>query len=331
MRSVYPEDKQTAGSWSFPPMTMVLPSIVMILHLLFPLRACGQSSAGPANVGGAVIVVDSGETSYLPGAKVELKGSTTMETETDADGKYSFSGVDSGTYTLEASFPGMHAEEVITVTPGASLTEALELKLAAVTTSVTVSGSPTSEAEISTTTATISEKTIDAAPNVDERFESLLPLVPGVVRGPDGHINMKGTRATQSGALVDSANVTDPASGGPAINLPLDVVSSVKVISNPYDPQYGKLTGAVSTVETKTSSFEKYHFSIQNVVPRLRDRAGTIAGLGAATPRATLTGPLLSDRLAFTQSMEYRFVRTPVNSLPPLQRDTKLEGFDSFT
>src|SRR5262249_14890303 len=28
---------------------------------------------------------------------------------------------------------------------------------------------------------------------------------------------------------------------------------------------------------------------------------------------------------------EYRFVRTPVNSLPPLQRDTKLESFNSYT
>ena len=48
-------------------------------------------------------------------------------------------------------------------------------------------------------------------------------------------------------------------------------------------------------------------------------------------PRTTLTGPLITDRLAFTQSFEYRFVRTPVESLPPLQRDTKLESFDSFS
>ena len=130
---------------------------------------------------------------------------------------------------------------------------------------------------------------------------------------------------------MNSANVTDPATGGPAINLPIDVVSSVQVISNPYDPQYGKLTGALSTVETKTGDYEKYHFSIQNVVPRGRDRAGTIMGIGAATPRATFTGPLLKDRLAFTQSFEYRFVRTPVNSLPPLMRDTKLEGFNSYS
>jgi len=110
---------------------------------------------------------------------------------------------------------------------------------------------------------------------------------------------------------VNSANVTDPVTGGPAINLPIDVVSSVQVISNPYDPQYGKFTGAVSTVATKTSDYEKFHFSIQNFLPRLRDRDGSIMGLGAATPRTTITGPVWKDRIAITQSFEYRYVRTP--------------------
>jgi hypothetical protein len=82
---------------------------------------------------------------------------------------------------------------------------------------------------------------------------------------------MKGARSTQGGALVNSANVTDPATGSPAMNFPIDVVSSVQVTSNPYDPQYGRFTGAVSSVETKTGSYERYHFSIQNVLPRPRE------------------------------------------------------------
>jgi carboxypeptidase family protein len=306
-------------------------TILIVMYLLFPLRACGQSSARPGTIEGTVFVMDSGKPSLLPGAKVVLRGSTTRETEADAEGRYSFSAVDAGVYTIDASFPGMNAEQAVTVGPGAHLNVGVELKLTAVATSVTVTSGSPNDMETSTTNVTISENTVANAPNANERFESLLPLVPGVVRGPDGRINLKGARATQSGALVNSANVTDPATGGPAINLPIDVVSSVQVISNPYDPQYGKLTGALSTVETKTGNYEKDHFTIQNIVPRMRDRAGTIAGIGAATPRATFTGPILKNRLAFTQSVEYRFVRTPVNSLPPLQRDTKLEGFDSYS
>jgi hypothetical protein len=72
--------------------------------------------------------------------------------------------------------------------------------------------------------------------------------------------------------LVNSANVTDPATGSPGLDVPIDVVASVQVISNPYDPQYGKLTGAVSTIDTKTSDYETLHLSIQNIVPRIRAR-----------------------------------------------------------
>ena len=183
----------------------------------------------------------------------------------------------------------------------------------------------------SSSTAAITEKTIANAPNANDRADTLLPLIPGVVRGPDGRINMKGARNTQSGALVNSANITDPATGSPGLDLPIDVVSSVQVISNPYDPQYGKLTGAVSTVDTKTSNFEKLHFSIQNIAPRMRVRGGSVLGIGGATPRMTFTGPIVKDRVAFTQSFEYRYIRTPVNSLPATERDTTFEGVNSYT
>ena len=130
---------------------------------------------------------------------------------------------------------------------------------------------------------------------------------------------MKGAQATQAGWLVNSANVSDPATGGNAINLPIDVVSSVQVVSNPYDPEYRKFTGAISSVETRTGNMEKYHFSVQNLLPRARVRDGHVLGIAAFTPRATVTGPLIKDKLAFTQSLEYRFVRTPVESLPILR------------
>ncbi len=330
MRFVDPEDGRPSAMGKIKPDGIFLFAALIATLIFFPLVAREQSVAKPASVEGTVSVTDSAGPSLLPGAKVVLRGSATLEAETNAGGKYSFPEVAPGEYIIEADFPGLHAEQTVTVATGVALKVPLELQLVEVKTSVTVTGS-SSEAEVSTSSVTISEKTIEGAPNANERFESLLPLVPGVVRGPDGRINMKGARSAQSGALVNSANVTDPASGSPAINLPIDVVSSVQVISNPYDPQYGKLTGALSTVETKTGSYDKYHFTIQNIVPRWRDRAGTIAGLGAATPRMTFTGPLLTDRAAFTQSIEYRFIRTPVNSLPPLQRDTKLEGLNSYT
>jgi hypothetical protein len=286
---------------------LVAGRILVSLIVACSLTSTGFPRQGVAHNGrveGLVFFGDSpSDSSMAAGATVKLWGPAVLETETDERGNYAFAAIPYGTYRIEVSFSGLRAEQTITVDSENVVRAALQLKPAEVKSSVTVTAT-TPEIRDPAPSETVSEKTLREAPNVNERLESSLPLIPGVVRGPDGHINLKGARTTQGGALVNSANVTDPVTGGPAINLPIDVVSSVQVISNPYDPQYGKFTGAVGTVATKTSDYEKFHFSIQNIVPRLRDRDGTIAGLGAATPRMTFPGPIMHARLAITHSFE---------------------------
>lgn len=296
-----------------------------------------DTTIATGSIRGEVFTKDeAGGQSVFPGALIALHGLVVpglviQQTRSDARGSYAFDLVPPGKYSLEATAPGLTATLEVDVDAGGTSLAPIELGLATVASTVDVVESDAGAATESAQSTTINQTTIDTAPNQNERFDSLLPLVPGVVRGPDGRINMKGSRSTQSGWLVNSANVTDPATGGEALNLPIDVVSSVEVVSNPYDPEYGRFTGAVASVETRTGNFDKFHFSIQNLVPRARDRDGHIVGIEAFTPRTTFTGPLLDDRIAFTQSFEYRFVRTPVNSLPPLQRDMTLESFDSFS
>ena len=142
---------------------------------------------------------------------------------------------------------------------------------------------------------------------------------------------MKGARASQGGSLVNNGNATDPVTGNASVNLPIDVVESVKVIANPYDPEYGRLAGAVASVETVNSKMDSFHATAQNLLVRPRKRDNDFVGIESATPRITVTGPIVKDKIAFTQSVEYRFVRTPVSSLLQLQRDIKYEGFNSFS
>ena len=301
---------------------------------LSPMHSfAGQISETNGQIQGTAFVSDSTGQSYIANAKATLEGPTaTVETETDESGKFEFRDVQPGTYTIEVTTPGLVAAQVVTVEMGKVAEISLDLKPVTVQDSVTVTAAANEvQATSPSPSGTITSSTLLNAPNRDDRTESVLPTLPGVVRGPDGRINMKGARNTQSGALVNSANATDPATGSPGIDVPIDVVASVQVISNPYDPQYGKLTGAVSTLETKTGDFEKWHCSIHNFIPRARVRDNAVFGIGAATPRTTCTGPVLGDHIAFTQSLEYRFVRTPVNSLPPFLRDTTLQSFNSFT
>jgi len=303
-----------------------LPCIVTAQSALLDLKA--------GAVQGTVFIIDSrGARSVIAGAKVRLEGSSSsIQTVTDERGDYGFAAVAPATYQIEATAPGLVGARMVTVVSERALDVPIELKINAVKESVTVRGNdePSISTDSSGQTA-ITRSTVLTAPNKYDRFDNLLPLIPGVVRGPDGLINMKGARSSQGGSLLNSASVTDPATGNAAMSLPIDVVESVKVIPNPYDPEYGRLSGAVSSVQTVTSNFNSFHLSVQNLFPRARKRSGDFMGVESATPRLTVTGPLVKDKIAFTQSFEYRFLRIPVSSLPQLQRDMKLEGFNSFS
>jgi carboxypeptidase family protein/TonB-dependent receptor-like protein len=302
--------------------------------VLLPTFVLGQSP-GPASgtVQGVVFTADAdGGRSVVPAAKISLDGSSHIEAQSTPEGKFVLRAIPAGSYTITAQAPGMAATVRIEVTAETVSEVELQMKLQAVTesTTVTASAEPADTKEPSGIN-TVGNSAIRNMPNIDEQFQSLLPLIPGVVRGPNGLINMKGARTTQNGSLVNSADVTDPATGATAINIPIDVVSSIKVLSTPYDPEYGKFTGAVSNVETRAGDFNKFRVSAQNLLPRFRRIDGSIMGVAAFSPRITFSGPIAKDRVAFTQSFEYRYERDPVDSLPILQSWTRSENFNSYT
>ena len=301
---------------------------------LFAIGVSAQTSnPTDGTVRGAVFTVDaSGAHTVGPATKVSLDGPVHLAAESDTEGKFAIGAVPPGVYTITALAPGMTTQQTVTVNAGALSEISLEMKVQNVVESTTVSASAdTLDSKQSPGISTISASAIRNMPNLDERFSTLLPLIPGVVRGPNGLINMKGAHASQNGSLLNNADVTDPATGTSDLSIPIDVVSSVEVFSTPYDPEYGKFTGAVSNVETRPGSFGKYRLSAQNLLPRLRRVDGSIMGIAAATPRVTISGPIVKDRIAFTQSLEYRYERDFVSSLPPLQAWTRSENFNSYT
>lgn len=301
---------------------------------LLPISAFGQSTGqATGTVQGMVFTADAdGGRSVVPAVKISLDGSSHIETQSTPEGKFVLSAIPAGSYTITAQASGMGATQHIEVTAATVSEVELQMKLQAVTesTTVTASAEPADTKEPSGTD-TVGESAVRNMPNIDEQFQSLLPLIPGIVRGPNGLINMKGARASQNGSLVNSADVTDPATGTSAINIPIDVVSSIHVLSTPYDSEYGKFTGAVSNVETRSGDFNKFRVSGQNFIPRLRRIDGSIMGIAAFSPRITFSGPIVKDRVAFTQSFEYRYERDPVDSLPPLQSYNRSENFNSYT
>src|SRR5262245_26398919 len=73
-----------------------------------------------------------------------------------------------------------------------------------------------------------------------------LPLVPGVIRTDQGYLKISGTSENRSAMLVNSADVTDPATGQFGMTVPVDVVNTISVFKTPYLAQYGRFTAGVS-------------------------------------------------------------------------------------
>jgi len=254
---------------------------------------------------------------------------------TDAEGQFEFDGLLAGDYTISVEYSGFKRyEKKLSLQIEATVEHNILLQPVPLSEQVTVTDDRTDPVRTeSTTPSTITTQNLRDAPLIDQKFQDALPLLPGVVRGPDGNLNIKGTRPSQSGILVSSLNVTDPVTGAPAIELPLEAVDTVQVHSNPYSSEYGKFTGAVTTIETRSGSND-WRYLVTGVLPRPRWRDGSIFGIGAVTPRIAVGGSIKKDKLFFFQSLEYRFVRNNVESLERLnerQRDIQRESFDSFS
>src|SRR6476661_9259416 len=274
----------------------------------------------------------------LSGVVVSLTGERLsgkkLQSVSDDEGRYGFPNLIAGEYQVSVELSGFKKYDLkISVQIDAMIEQDLMLQPETVSATVTVKQDATDAAKTDTTApSVITGAALQDAPLIDQKFQDALPLLPGVVRGPDGTLNIKGTRPGQSGILVSSLNVTDPVTGNPAIELPLEAVETINVYSNPYSAEYGKFTGAVTAIETRSGT-NKLRYLFTGTLPRPRLRDGHIYGIGAATPRIAVGGAIKKDKLFFFQSLEYRFVRTNVPSLDDLDvpSDIKRESFDSFS
>lgn len=315
--------------------------VAALLSLLSIVLLSGTTSAQPARDvaatlhGAVATVAPDGQSYSIPGASLKLKApSQILDAVSDDEGNYQFTNLSPGDYTLEATVQGFKtASKAITIRAGETSVEDIKLEVADVTATVTVTSSTSGQGVQTDETAPaaiINQKDLQTLPLPNEQLLDALPLVPGVVRGPDGQINMNGARASQSAMTVNSANVTDPVTGDFAINLPIEAIKSAQVLTNPYAAEYGNFTGGVTAVETRSGT-DKFSFDFKNFFPRFARRGGKWNGVAAFTPRLAFSGPIKRNKLWFMQSFEYRFVRTPVDNLPPDKRDTRLESFDSVS
>ena len=175
-------------------------------------------------------------------------------------------------------------------TAGGGLEE-ITLDLAGFSESLTVKPDREPISEPTPGTATLEDKQLSAVPLKSERFEDALPLLPGVVRGPDGLLNMNDACPDQSSLVVNGINMTDPVTGGFAVRLPLEAIERITVHSGASVAAFGNASGSVTDVVVRPGQ-DRLAVQVQNVIPRLRFTDNSVRGIDSFTPRMRVSGPI---------------------------------------
>lgn len=254
----------------------------------------------------------------LPGVQVTISPAAlgpAISRLTDEDGRFSAI-VPQGRYGLVAALAGFRRiERPITVGPVPLVLE-LTMLVAISSDEVTVSApvEPIVGDALPMAQATLTRAVIDVAMLPNNTFDDVLPLLPNVVRGPDGMISVAGARAPQGQMLVNGLSQNDPVMGEPDIMLPLEPIGSVQVFTNEYPTEFGRATGGLTVIHMRSGD-DTFHVNVNSFDPRLQFSHTGISGVEAWEPNLGVSGPLVKGRLWFYQGLDYRFVRNSFDTL----------------
>ena len=304
----------------------------VILLLSFSLLAL---SAPRGSITG--IILDDQKVA-LPGVQIILSDTSVPPKKavrySEANGSFEFNELEAGLYLLTAELSGFETLELkqLKVEPGRALKLEiiLQLKLSTSETITVIPEKPILNPHVTTTPQEISQTDISSAPIKAKRFQEVLPLIPSVVRGPDGQINMNGARASENSLLVNGSNVTDPVTGEFAMEIPVEAIQNVQTFTNSYSAEYGKYRGGVVNISTLPGD-NKWKIKFNDFIPRIRFIDNSPAGLASLTPRLVVSGPLIPSKLFISQSLNYNFVRTTLFDLKVPDNETIYRNFNSLT
>jgi hypothetical protein len=301
------------------------------------LWAAAAARLAAQEAGGALAgtVVSAADAMPLPDVTIRVtpagsRGPTRRVVSDDA-GAFAIAALPPGAYTIRATHTGFQPHVgPVEIRAGETATVRLALVLSPLREELRVEPGGTAFPEGAASTMAVPAQLADVAPLDGDNFTALVPVLPGVIRQPDGRLSLAGGRPEQSGLQVSEANVSDPVTGGFGIDLPSDAVESVTRFNSPYAAEYGRFSSGLVRIETRRSDND-WGVSVTGFIPSPRLRDGKVRGLSSFGPRVLIGGPLVRDRLFLTQSLQYEMRTTRVTSLPSGEDLQEVERLSAFT
>ncbi len=333
-----PSSKQPLPKQFRTPSWFIFSSALLSLCLICSALLSAQGTGGRilgrvADPSGAV----------LSGVKVTLTNEATgvsNETATNANGDYGFPQVPVGTYRMDFDLTGFkkNLQRGVNVDLNQVVTVNSVLQIGATKETVEV----TSEAPLVDTTSTqlgavMGAQQVSNLPLNTRDTYQLLQLQPGVmstvgssnslIYGSDnaGAVSVNGGRGRSNNFSVNGGDANDLFANLPTVQPSPDSIEEFRVLTNTFDAEYGRNSGSVVNVVTKSGTNDlhgsAYEF-FRNKVLNANEYCLTAAeGLNCDKPQfnqnqfgGTFGGPIKKGRTFFFTSYEGRRIRQGIPS-----------------
>ena len=297
-----------------------LPRILCVVAVL--CAAAYAQSIATADLRGTVTDPNG---AVVPNATLTLRDDAkgiVRTTTSKANGEYLFTLVPPGKYDLivESSGFGKFEAKQLQLTVGQQAEFPVQLKVATATSEITVNTTPDLVETTRTTVAnTIDQQRIENLPINQRDYINFAQTSSQVDRdngrpigpAPTSGLNIGGQRGRSTLVMVDGADNTDNSVNAARSTLGQEAVQEFQVLTNSYSAEFGRASGGVVNVVSKSGS-NRLH---GNVFGFLRHRSFQANNAFAPVDNppytrtqygATLGGPIVKDRTFFFAAFEQR-------------------------
>jgi hypothetical protein len=293
-------------------------TIVLIAAPLF-------AQQGTSELRGRVVDAQGG---ILPGVTVLVRNQATgmfRETVSSGDGSFIASSLVPGTYEVTAELQGFKkfSRRDVVLEVGKTTSIDVSMQVGGIEQTVTVNAeSPLVDVTSKEIGGNITSETLTQLPSVNGNFIGFVGLLPGIVPsistesfGSDS-ITVNGQDPRNNNYTVDGGNNNDDVIGqraGMQARTPIEAIQEFQVITNQFDAEFGRTSGAVVNAVTKSgtntlhgsgfgffqdgSLTAKDYFTAKNPERRKADTQYQRYG-------GTVGGPLMRDKMHYFFSLE---------------------------
>ncbi|MEO7275621.1 MAG: carboxypeptidase-like regulatory domain-containing protein, partial [Vicinamibacterales bacterium] len=298
----------------------------VVACMVLAVSASAQITTG--TVAGTVKDAQGG---VVPGATIVLisatKGTKSAPVVSGSSGNYVFPNVTPDTYIVEATLEGFKTSRRpdIRVSGGDRVAlPVLTLEIGGASETVNVSAeaalvqSQSGERSFAVTTEQIENLPINRG-----NFTSLTAFTPGVIAGGAGGTRLGGT--SQNNIMMDGVSAMDTGNNGQMLNMNIESIGEVKILTQGYQAEYGRSSGLQITAVTKSgtnqyrgSLYSVFEDSDWNATSWVRERNGDpTPKTSQKTLGYTIGGPVGkpggSNKLFFFYAHEYRPTTSAIN------------------